>query len=485
VNGDVLHGLARNPAAPDDILLALIADHPRHAATGLEKRKTLSSPVQSKMFFHDSRAVRRALARHRSIEFEHRARFLTDDEWLMRLHAFGPRDHGPVADWVLVRLLTDLTDPPPGVAVTHAELVSEFWDWKAQEPDIQRAMLTHPLTRVRLLAAESWMIDRSHYETLLADEAPEVRAAAAAALEFSRRERQPADLIEAEDRSKYWVLSFPLSRALIDHVIAEVGLNRTTPPEVVEKLMTHPAPEVRVGVALRATLTGDQVARLTRDPDPEVRTALSIHRGLSEVERAAIDIDVSSSPDHGHLHRDRFWCAVKRAIPGPPKDVADAIAWAGSVNPLLRRRAARHDDLPADLVACLADDEDEGVRVLLAAHHADVPPALVLRCLLEYEGCGRELLLDHPNLPRSGVGGYATSDDPLLRRLATRDPDAPPEAVERLLQDVDEPVRKAAAESPALPAARIEALLSDAELAEPAAANPSLPLPAMHRLVRR
>jgi hypothetical protein len=45
------------------------------------------------------------------------------------------------------------------------------------------------------------------------------------------------------------------------------------------------------------------------------------------------------------------------------------VAWAGSVNPLLRRRAARDPRLPADLVARLAGDDDPQVRAILARSH--------------------------------------------------------------------------------------------------------------------
>ncbi|MDX2561337.1 hypothetical protein PV371_16960 [Streptomyces sp. TX20-6-3] len=49
-------------------------------------------------------------------------------------------------------------------------------------------------------------------------------------------------------------------------------------------------------------------------------------------------------------------------------------ACAASQEPVLRRVAASRPGLPADLVATLAQDDDEEVRIRLACHHPLAPP---------------------------------------------------------------------------------------------------------------
>ena len=255
-----------------------------------------------------------------------------------------------------------------------------------------------------------------------------------------------------------------------------VGPNPSTPPDVVDALLDHPVAEVRRRLAARADLTPAQLHRLATDAEAEVRTAVSVHPGLSEEQRATMAIDVSTATGHGHY-------GPRRLCRGEGHDflaertpaLADALRWARSVNPLLRRRAARHPELPADLVQALAGDPDLGVRVLLAQCHPEAPPALLLRGFLEYTGCGRERLSERPRFPVDGLATFAGHADPAVRRLVALDPHAAGELIARLCADPDPAVRQAMAACPRLPVPRIVALLDDAELAGSAAANPALP----------
>jgi hypothetical protein len=154
-----------------------------------------------------------------------------------------------------------------------------------------------------------------------------------------------------------------------------------------------------------------------------------------------------------------------------------------SRNPLLRRQAACDPRLPEDLAVVLADDSDEGVRVLLALHHPAAPGALLLRVYLEHDGCVRRRLLERPQFPTVGLGRFASHPDPAVRRLVARDPHADPATVERMLTDPDETVRKAITGNPNLPQSRIIALLKHPELNTAAAANPALPTTEMERLL--
>ncbi|WP_371642903.1 hypothetical protein [Streptomyces mirabilis] len=146
--------------------------------------------------------------------------------------------------------------------------------------------------------------------------------------------------------------------------LAGLALNPSTPQDV------------RQRIAYRADLGPAERRALAVDPDPKVRRAVSVHPALSEEERAAIDYEVPT--DCGFHHH---------PAPSVPRDPEDVRRDALSAHPMLRRRAARVHELPPDLVARLADDEDLGVRVTLAQNHP--PAALLLRSFLEYTGSDR------------------------------------------------------------------------------------------------
>jgi hypothetical protein len=215
------------------------------------------------------------------------------------------------------------------------------------------------------------------------------------------------------------------------------------------------------------------------------RSAVSVRAELTEQQQAGIEIDVATAYGDGHYGawrqcRREEHARVDESVPA----LADAVRWARSVNPLRRRRAARHPGLPAELVTVLAGDPDLGVRVLLARLHPQAPPALLLRCFLGYQGCGRGQLAELPQFPAEGLAAFAEHTDPAVRRLVARDPHADPDLVDRLCTDPDGAVRQAMAASPRLPVARITALLDDPDLAGHAAANPALPVDLMRRILR-
>jgi hypothetical protein len=327
---------------------------------------------------------------------------------------------------------------------------------------------------------------RDELRPLLVDPVPDVQAAAARAVAEHERVMQPSDLPAQHCHAFWYVLQRPLSRALIDRVLATddvqalpfVAANPTTPSDVVETLMRHPDIGVRQAAAARVDLTHAQLLRLGTDPAIEVRAAVSTHPGLTEQQRADIDIgagDANFGPLHGHRstnHHEPAGAGLEQTR-----------QWAGSVNRLLRRRAARRPDLPPDLVAALADDPDLGVRVLLAHNHPQAPPDLLLRCYLDYH-CGRDRLLSLPQFPTAGLARFADHTDPAVRRLVALDPHADAGLVDKLCADPDILVRTAMANCPRLRLPRIIALLDDPELTEHAAANPALPHEQMWGLVQ-
>ncbi|MEU7575321.1 hypothetical protein [Micromonospora sp. NPDC049240] len=490
----LLRGLARNPAAPVYALLRLVDSWPEQVCDGLRRRRELPPPVRDAMLHHSSPRIRGALAAHPQVDALARAKLLADPAWRVRMRAFGRPGQEPLPDDVLVRLLAELDGPPPDMPFSREELIGELFEATRYDRRLFRLAAAHPRPGVRRFAAGSlyWLDERSR-QALLEDEAPDVRATAVASVAYRQRVMEPADLPDQHCHAFWYVLRRPLSRALIDQVLASgdtaalrvMGKNPSVPPDVVETLLRHPDPSVRQGVTGRVDLTGDQVVRLTTDSAVEVRTAVSTHPGLTEQQRAGIDIDVTTVPGDGHFGSADVRC---RWVPYPDDaawEVTDALRWARSVNPLLRRRAARNAELPADVVAMLADDPDLGVRVLLAQHHPAAPPALLLRCYLEYGCCGRDRLSELPQFPTEGLARFADNPDPAVRRLVALDPDADPELVDRLSTDPDVTVRQAMAGSPRLPAPRVTALLNDPELAEAAAANPALTVDHIQEILDR
>jgi hypothetical protein len=490
----LLSGMARNPTASIEVLLRLVRTWPECVCGGLRSRRELLPPVRDAMLHHPSARIRGALATHPQVDPLARAQLLSDPEWRVRVRAFGRPGQQPLRDDALVGLLAQLDGPPSDMPLTREELIGDLLDATGYDRRIVQLAAVHIQPGVRRFAAGflSWLDEHSRV-ALLEDAVPDVRAAAAASVAYEQQVMEPADLPGQHCHAFWMVLQRPLSRALIDHVLASgdtdalhvMGKNPTVPPDVVETLLHHPDPSVRQGIADRLDLTGDQILRLAIDPAVEVRTAISTHPGLTERQRADIDIDVTTVVGDGHYGTADTRC---RSIPnpdGPVPQLADALLAAGSVNPLLRRRAARNAELPADVVAVLADDPDLGVRVLLAQHHPAAPAALLLRCYLDYHCCGRDRLSELAQFPTEGLARFADDPDPAVRRLVALDPHAEPELVDRLSTDPDATVRQAMASSPRLPAQRIIALLDDPELAEAAAANPALTVDQMQQILDR
>ncbi|MEU1587046.1 hypothetical protein [Micromonospora sp. NPDC005710] len=490
----LLGGLAMNPAAPADVLLRLIEGWPEEACDGLSRRRELPPPVRDAMLHHPSPRIRGALAAHPQVDPSARTRMLADPVGWMRRRAFGRPGQQSLPDEVLVRLLTHLDGPPSDTPFTREELIGELFEAMGNDRRLFQLAATHQRSGVRRFVANSvyWRDETSH-QALLKDEAPEVREAAMASDAHRQQVMEPADLPDQHSHRFWYVLRRPLSRALVGQVLASgdaaalrvMAENLSVPPDVVETLLRHPDPSVRQAVAGRVDLSGEQLVRLATDPAVEVRTAVSTHPGLTEPQRASIDIDVTTVPGDGHFGSSDVRCRDIPSRQGAAPGLADALRWARSVNPLLRRRAARNAELPAELVTILADDLDLGVRVLLAQHHPGAPPALLLRCFLEYHCCGRDRLTELPQFPTDGLARFSDDPDPDVRRLVALDPHADPELVDRLSTDPDATVRRAMARCPRLPAPRIVALLGDPELAEAAAANPALTVERMQRILDR
>ncbi|MFD0592737.1 hypothetical protein ACFQZ4_09375 [Catellatospora coxensis] len=431
---------------------------------------------------HPDSKVRRRIGFNPYLDPAQRARLLDDPEpktaaSLVR----GPRNWPvgtsprPLPDDALRRLLA----APPVVFMTPGELLDELTFTRFARHTVKVAA-GHPLPEVRARACGYHRILPDQlWSALQHDPDPEVRAAAAEVIAHDAHLVQPSEM--APYRGHYhWQLlqARRLSRAVLDQLttgndlndLAFLALNPYLPPDVVELLVSHPDEGVRGAAAQRDDLTADQLARLAADPAESVRISVSTHPALSESERAAIAVDC--------WPRDSF----DRLNPGPMPEPAVSIAHAYSVNPLLRRSAAREPGLPQAVAARLAEDPDPGVRVRLALCHPAPPPALLLRCYLEYDRPDRLHLTTRPGFPVIGLARFARDPDPAVRLLALLDPEVPEDVVEGFLSDPDDQVAKAAIAHPRLPAERLRELLDGAQVPY-AALNPALDAATLHGLL--
>ncbi|MFI7599143.1 hypothetical protein [Actinoplanes sp. NPDC049681] len=470
----VMRGLARNPAAPVDVLLRLLREHDDAVPAALRRRADLPEPVIEAMLRHPAARVRGALAAARHLDPAVRLRLVDDAD--DRVLGLLREDRSlPLPDHVFALHLDRLARVATRL-MTPDELAGEVFDDAAMNRYALGAAVRHADPGIREAAAAAVrksgevLGEATIRELLGDDEADAWLAERDAAVGPGYRGGNGY-----EYRATY--LHRRLSRALVDKLLLRDSVydlecivkNPSVPLDVAGRLIEHPEPDVRRSLAERDDLTAAQLARLAADPDVRVRTAVSVHPALTEQQRAAIDIEVEL-------------CCVDRRAPSLPA-VEQSVAWSRSVNPLLRRRAAQDHRTPAEVAAALAEDPDPGVRVLLAHRHPAAPPALLLRAYREHPRCSRGVLPLLPHFPRVGLARLAEDADAGVRRLVALDPAAPPTVVEGLLDDPDHDVRHAMAQCPRLPGDRIEALLTDGDLAEAAAANPALPAARMRELI--
>ncbi len=293
-----------------------------------------------------------------------------------------------------------------------------------------------------------------------------------------------------------------------------------------DALADHPDQRVREWLAEALHVTPEQRARLVEDPAIQVLRILALGQ-----DRFVLAVDTWEPPPalpawayDRLLEREPSLLPYLRDNPDAPQYVAyewpqpveeedrdpaaydfpvgpderiPPVRWAvGTTDPetlrecahsphiALRRSVARNRNLPAGLIALLAEDDDFAVRLMLCESHRDVPPEALLRVYLEATTMSHFTLQGHPAFPRTGLARLADSPDPKARALVTRDPDAGTEVIDRLSRDPDPTVRARAAADPRLSFERLGELLDDLSVAAPAAANPRVSQGFMERVVR-
>ncbi|WP_328806484.1 protein kinase family protein [Streptacidiphilus fuscans] len=481
-----LRGVAANPAAPTDVLLRLLDPAARDVWPVLCEQRALPADFVEAALVHHDRAVRRAVARNRHVPVAQRGRLVHDPDSLVRCAlAAGPRpqlgDVEPLPDDVLVTFLTALNDDPNRL-VTAQEIRDDL-QFSGQIPQaFLRRLPEHQAPELRIHATRYWLwLTPEQREALLTDPDPEVRQAAHGNSRVLDPDAMAADLGEPNSHHRSLLLtSYAVAPAVAERCLAEgrdlwaLAHNPYTPAQAVSRLAHSPDPKVRERVAARADLSSELLAELAGDPDSTVRSRAHL-QGLPRTwpQRNAIDRIIGRSAERlGYLGE---------AIVEPDTSWFEACARSG--HPLLRRVAATFHRLPEDHVARLSEDEDEGVRILLACNHPLAPPHLVLNAFLAAPP-QRAYLRTLPRLPRTGLAHLLGHADPEVRALAAADQTLP-EPPLALLADGDERVRREAAANPLLPHDLLEDLLDRAETAEGAAANPAQPAPRLHELLDR
>ncbi|MFF0290926.1 hypothetical protein [Streptomyces sp. NPDC005262] len=484
-----LRGIAFNPTAPSDVLVRLLDRAVGEAGLLMCEGRNLPDAVIDAALHHPDYVIRRALARNRYVDPARLAPLATDPSGVVRgWLAAGPRHYPrwvrPLPDDILVTLLTARDGGEDG-KVTEHEIIGELESSRQIPLSFFRRMAGHEHPELRIRATWRWQsLTPAQRAALLNDPDPAVREAAQDRNWVLDPERVEARLPSFGSRNGFVFGTCALSAALVEQCFADgtvhlLAQNRHTPAYAVARLARHPEAKVRALVATRPDLGPDLVAELRGDPGDDVRMRARLHpfsRAWTEYE--VIHRIIDHSPDCVCPITEPFTESNSGPAFGPSPDWFAACAV--SEEPVLRRVAASWPGLSADLVATLAQDDDEEVRIRLACHHPLAPPHLLLDVFVT-RPAHRPHLLALPAFPRTGRSHLIGHPDPEVRALAAADPALPDPPVE----DSDTSVRRAAAANPSLSREALEALLANPRTAEGAAANPALPVPRMHALLDR
>ncbi|MFG2208506.1 PE-PGRS family protein [Streptomyces sp. NPDC048638] len=467
------HGLALNPATPEDVQIGLLG-----LSHSLLWRQLPTSVVEAAMA-HPEWEVRQLLAEAQSN--------LTDDQWARLVLG----EHNAGRRWILTML----------AAERRATLTDAAYEQLAADPSAQ----------VRVETTRLHGLPTPLSTALAADPEATVRAAACPGawphLEDQARTGllgDPDSAVRAAALLRHYQ-DHPLPRSVFDSQNFSVRATETCRLErdLAEHLARHADPAQRRSLARNPGLVPDLVTLLGRDPDESVRFEVSQRPDLTEEQRAGILIDFDPRTCCHPLD----WVLALHDDPDAMRRLA------ASSHPLVRRSVARARHLPPEVVALLARDEDRVVRLFLAESCDDAPADMLLEVWQWWTGSFScpDRPHGHPRFPRRGLLRYAEDPNPRMRQLALDDPDSTVELVERfsrdpeeevrrraatdprltaasavrLLDDAEERVRRAAARHPHLPARVLVRLLRDTDTARDAAGHPALPVPVIRRMVLR
>jgi hypothetical protein len=457
----LLFGLARNPAAPPDVLVRLLRLPPAAREIAWRRADVTSELGEQILNLGDAQAAA-SLGHNRRLPTSIRWQLATHPDPDVRASAarqIRPKDLTPGCEVPQALLMQLADDPHPTVRARIAD-----------HPDTPTSILTRlasdPDADVRKTLAQRWTAPPADiHRVLLTDPAPAVRAAALS----------------------LWHPAPP--QALLPSLLAEPETCADAVPhaaltdELARHLARSPDPLVREALARHRDLPAPVREVLAHDPDPIPRIGLVLSPATPEQTRQQVLASLRADPDDanqcylsfalGNAWKDRSQLGWLRALPLPQR-----LAYLESPHTFFRQALADSPDLPDDAVLRLLADPDPQTRRIAARNH-DVPGPILEQLVTEHgeDHSFRPLLIEHPNFPPDAFSRFAKSHDTRLRRLACQHPGLPADLVAVIAADPDPATRRAAAEHPNLTADCLPRLLTDDDLdvAEAAATSRAIP----------